>query len=59
MENEIKAININNTWTLTKLPRDRHAIGSKWIYKIKGDDKGCINHYKARIVSKGYSHRVF
>ena len=55
MENKIKAININNTWTLTELPRDRHAIGSKWIYKIKGDDKGCINRYKFRIVAKDYS----
>jgi len=55
MNDEIDAIKENNTWTLTSLPKDRKAIGSKWVYKIKRDSNGKIDRYKARIVAKGYS----
>ncbi|GJX86767.1 ribonuclease H-like domain-containing protein, partial [Tanacetum coccineum] len=35
MNNEIKALNRNNTWTECDLPPGRKPIGSKWIWKIK------------------------
>ena len=31
MNNEIEALNRNNTWTECVLPIGRHAIGYKWI----------------------------
>lgn len=55
MIEEINAINSNHTWTLTSLPSDRKAIGSRWGYKIKNDAKGNSSRYNARIVGKGYS----
>ena len=45
----------NNTWTLSKLPPGRKAIGSKWCYKIKQNADGSIARYKARLVAKGYT----
>ena len=35
MNEEIHAINKNNTWELTTLPEDHQAIGVKWIFEIK------------------------
>jgi hypothetical protein len=57
MEEELKSIVDNNTWTLTDLPRDQHAIGLKWVYKVKRDENGAIVKYKARLVAKGYVQR--
>ena len=55
MNNEMDALNRNNTWELTELPVGRKAIGCKWIYKIKYRSNGEIERYKARLVAKGYS----
>nr|GEX52303.1 hypothetical protein [Tanacetum cinerariifolium] len=35
MNNEIKALNRNNTWTIYDLPAGSKPVGSKWLWKIK------------------------
>jgi hypothetical protein len=35
MKAELQSINENNTWRLTKLPKGQHAIGLKWVFKVK------------------------
>ncbi|GJY31754.1 ribonuclease H-like domain-containing protein [Tanacetum coccineum] len=57
MNNEIEALNRNNTWTICDLPADRKPIGSKWIWKIKYKASGDIERYKARLVAKGFSQK--
>lgn len=57
MEEELLAISNNNTWNLTDLPKGRTAIGSKWVFKIKLDEKGCVSKYKARLVAQGFSQK--
>ncbi|GKE14553.1 ribonuclease H-like domain-containing protein [Tanacetum coccineum] len=57
MNNEIEAINRNNTWYVCDLPYGRKAIGCKWIYKIKYKASGEVERYKARLVAKGFSQR--
>ncbi|GKE35262.1 ribonuclease H-like domain-containing protein [Tanacetum coccineum] len=57
MNNEIEALNINNTWVICDLPIGRKPIGCKWIYKIKYKASGEIERYKARLVAKGFSQR--
>jgi hypothetical protein len=57
MEEELESIRDNNTWVLAELPRGQHAIGLKWVYKVKRDEKGAIVKYKARLVAKGYVQR--
>ncbi|GKB22798.1 ribonuclease H-like domain-containing protein [Tanacetum coccineum] len=57
MNNEIEALNRNNTWTICDLPPRRKAIGSKWLWKIKYKSTGAIERYKARVVAKGFSQR--
>ncbi|GJU31339.1 ribonuclease H-like domain-containing protein [Tanacetum coccineum] len=37
--------------------KDRKAIGSKWIFKIKYKSSGEIDRYKARLVSHGFGQK--
>ncbi|KAL2247951.1 UNVERIFIED_CONTAM: Retrovirus-related Pol polyprotein from transposon RE1 [Sesamum indicum] len=55
MESEIKALEDNDTWNITELPKGKKAIGSKWIYKLKLRPDGSLDRYKARLVAKGYN----
>lgn len=45
----------NNTWSLTKLPSHRKAIGYKWVFRVKENPDGSVNKYKVRLVAKGYN----
>ena len=53
MDDEIKAIEKNDTWKLTTLPKGHKPIGIKWVYKK--NVKGEVEKHKARLVAKGYS----
>ena len=54
MDEEVSALQDNNTYTLTTLPPGRKCIGGRWVYNIK---PGINNEpkYKARFVAKGYT----
>ncbi|GKV28744.1 hypothetical protein SLEP1_g37756 [Rubroshorea leprosula] len=54
MDEEIAAIERNNTWELTELPKGKKAIGVKWVYKTKLKENGEIDKFKAHLVAKGY-----
>lgn len=34
-----------------------HAIGCKWVYKLKFNADGTLERYKARLVAKGYTQQ--
>ena len=55
MNEEMAALDANKTWDLVPLPKDKKAIGCKWVYKIKHNADGSISRYKARLVAKGYA----
>nr|GEV57641.1 ribonuclease H-like domain-containing protein [Tanacetum cinerariifolium] len=57
MNNEIEALNRNDTWTICDIPPRRKGVGSKWLWKIKYKFTGEIERYKARVVSKSFSQR--
>uniref|UniRef100_A0ACD5TR82 Uncharacterized protein n=1 Tax=Avena sativa TaxID=4498 RepID=A0ACD5TR82_AVESA len=57
MQEEMSAIDENQTWALTDLPGTHRAIGLKWVFKVKRDPAGNIVKYKARLVAKGYAQR--
>ena len=57
VDSELDSLRRAGTWTLTPLPADRHAIGCKWVFKIKRQADGSIDKYKARLVAKGYSQQ--
>ncbi|CAM8966871.1 unnamed protein product [Rhodiola kirilowii] len=55
MNREIKALEGNNTWLLTDLPKDKTVVDCKWIYKIKYLADGSIERFKARLVARGFT----
>ena len=54
MDEEILAIEKNDSWELIQLPEGQKSIGVKWIYKTKLKKDGRVDKYKARLVAKGY-----
>ena len=54
MQDKNKLLMANGTWELTRLPKDRKSVGSKWVFRTKKDTLGEIVRYKARLVAKGY-----
>lgn len=57
MDMEIQAIERNDNWELTDLPKGQKTIGVKWVYKTKLNEKGEIDKHKARLVAKGYKQQ--
>jgi histone deacetylase 1/2 len=57
MDDEYRALRLNNTWRLVDPPPGRHIVGCKWVFKIKQKSDGSIDRYKARLVAKGFTQR--
>ncbi|GJT78823.1 ribonuclease H-like domain-containing protein [Tanacetum coccineum] len=57
MNEEMQALYENNTWILTDLPKNRKAIGSKWVFRIKHKSTCEIDRYNARLLAKGFNQR--
>ncbi|KAL0373882.1 UNVERIFIED_CONTAM: Retrovirus-related Pol polyprotein from transposon RE1 [Sesamum radiatum] len=55
MQVELDALHQNDTWDITPLPKDKKAIGCRWVYKLKLKSDGTIDKHKARLVAKGYN----
>ena len=54
MNKEIAALEGNDTWEITNLPRGKSAISSKWLFKIKFKPDVIIERYKVRFVLSGF-----
>jgi len=57
MKIEIDAIERNETWELTDLPKGMKKIGVKWVFKTKLNENGEVDKCKARLVAKGYAQQ--
>lgn len=58
MNEEIRALKSNQTWSLVPLPLNKKAIGCKWVYKTKFTPTGEIDKLKARLVAQMISLRI-
>lgn len=52
MKEEMDFLKENDTFTLTRLPEGKHAVGGRWVYAVK-DNADETKTYKARYVAKG------
>nr|GEY14642.1 putative ribonuclease H-like domain-containing protein [Tanacetum cinerariifolium] len=55
MDDEMKALKKNKTW-VQYLPFRKKAIGTKWVYRNKKDERGVVFRNKARLVTQGHRH---
>ncbi|MCO5604226.1 hypothetical protein L7F22_058389 [Adiantum nelumboides] len=55
MDEEMAALDVNETWELISLLESKKSIGCKCVYKVKHNADGSISRYKARLVAKGYA----
>ncbi|GJZ70837.1 putative ribonuclease H-like domain-containing protein [Tanacetum coccineum] len=49
MPEELLQFKLQHVWTLMDLPHGKRAIGTKWVYMNKKDERGIIIRNKARI----------
>ena len=47
MEKEMNSLEKNNVWELVELPSGRKRVGSKWVFKVKTDEDGNVERFKA------------
>ncbi|GJS01997.1 copia protein [Tanacetum coccineum] len=55
MQDELLQFKLQKVWTLVDLPNGKRAIGTKWVYKNKKDERGIVIKNKARLVTQGYT----
>ena len=55
MEEEISALDKNETWEKCEIPKGKKTLGSRWVYTIKYRADGTVERYKARLVAQGYA----
>ena len=58
MDKEIHAIEKNETWELTTLPKEKNMISIKWVYKTKYKPNRKVDCFKAHLVAKGYKQKL-
>ncbi|GJR46093.1 putative ribonuclease H-like domain-containing protein [Tanacetum coccineum] len=55
MQDELLQFKLLKVWTLVYLPRDKWAIGTKWVFRNKKDERGIVVKNKARLVAQGHT----
>ncbi|GKC47515.1 putative ribonuclease H-like domain-containing protein, partial [Tanacetum coccineum] len=51
---ELLQFKIQKVWILVDLPYGKKAIGTKWVYRNKKDERGVVVRNKARSVAQGH-----
>ncbi|GKD33353.1 putative ribonuclease H-like domain-containing protein, partial [Tanacetum coccineum] len=49
MQEELLQFKLQEVWTLVDLPNGKRAIGSKWVFRNKKDERGIVIRNKARL----------
>ena len=52
---EVNALEKNKTWEYSKMLAGKKLVGCKWVFAVKHNSDGSVNHFKARLVSKGFT----
>ncbi|GKC54791.1 putative ribonuclease H-like domain-containing protein [Tanacetum coccineum] len=55
MQEELLQFKLQEVWTLVDLPNRKRAIGTKWVFRNKKDERGIVIRNKARLVAQGYT----
>ena len=44
-----------HTWKLIEKPPSSNIVGCQWTFRVKRDNLGAINKFKARLIAQGFS----
>lgn len=55
MNDELKALHDNKTWSVVRLPKGKKTVGSRWVYKTKYNSDGTVERHKAPLVARGFT----
>lgn len=54
MKAEYQSLMENETWCLVNRPNDKIVLPNRWVFKIKQNQDGTVDRYKARLVAGGH-----
>nr|GEW03164.1 hypothetical protein [Tanacetum cinerariifolium] len=57
MQEELLQFKMQKVWILVDLPYGKRAIGTKWVYRNKKDERGIVIRNKARLVAQGHTQK--
>nr|GEX04771.1 copia protein [Tanacetum cinerariifolium] len=57
MLEELLQFKLQDVWTLVDLPNGKRAIGTKWVFRNKKDERGIMIRNKARLVAQGHTQK--
>lgn len=57
MDEEYIGLMDNHTWDLVPRHFNMHIVDNKWIFRVKFNLDGSVQHHKARLVAKGFQHQ--
>nr|GEU69440.1 putative ribonuclease H-like domain-containing protein [Tanacetum cinerariifolium] len=55
MQEELLQFKMQKVWVLVDLPHQKRAIGTKWVFRNKKDERGIVVKNKARLVAQGHA----
>ncbi|GJV54141.1 putative ribonuclease H-like domain-containing protein [Tanacetum coccineum] len=55
MQEELLQFKLQEVWTLVDLSNGKRAIGTKWVFRNKKDEREIVIRNKARFVAQGYT----
>nr|GEY48999.1 hypothetical protein [Tanacetum cinerariifolium] len=55
MQKELLQCKMQKVWVLVDLPKGKRAIGSKWVFRNKKDERGIVIRNKVRLVAQGHT----
>ncbi|GJY94199.1 putative ribonuclease H-like domain-containing protein [Tanacetum coccineum] len=58
MQDELLQFRLHKDWRLVDLPKGKHAIGTKWVYRNKKDERGIVVRNKARLVAQDDAQEI-
>jgi hypothetical protein len=55
IESEFSSLKENKTWMVSELPNGKKTIKTRWVFRIKLNERNEPERFKARLVVKGYN----
>ncbi|GJV71234.1 putative ribonuclease H-like domain-containing protein [Tanacetum coccineum] len=55
IQDKLIQFKLQKVWTLVDLPNGKRAIGTKWVYRNKKDERDIVIKNKERLVAQGYT----